>query len=49
MKDNFYRNKLLALFLKNNGIMNDNKNQINNFLNINVNINIGCDKHKHNC
>ena len=29
--------------------MNDNKNQINNFLNINVNINLGCDKHKHNC
>ena len=49
MKDNFYRNKLLALFLKNNGIMKDNKNQINNFLNINVNINLGCDKHKQNC
>ena len=38
LENNFYRNKLLELFLKNNDIMNNNINQINNFLNINVNI-----------
>ena len=47
MEDNFYRNKLFNLFLKNNEIMGNNKNQINNFVNINVNINLGYNKH--NC
>ena len=42
-KKNFYRNKLFDLFLKNNEL-NNNKNQINNFLNINVNINLGFNK-----
>ena len=45
MEDNFYRNKLFDLFLKNNEIVNNN--QINNFYNINVNINLGCNKHNH--
>ena len=45
MEDNFYRNKLFDLFLKNNEIVNNN--QINNFYNINVNINLGCIKHNH--
>ena len=43
-KKNFYRNKLFDLFLKNNEVINNNKNQINNFLNINVNINLGFNK-----
>lgn len=47
LENNFYRNKLLELFLKNNDIMNNNINQINNFLNINVNINLG--NNKFNC
>ena len=47
MEDNFYINKLFNLFLKNNEIMGNNKNQINNFVNINVNINLGYNKH--NC
>ncbi len=47
MEDNFYRNKLFNLFLKNKEIMGNNKNQINNFVNINVNINLGYNKH--NC
>ena len=47
MEDNFYRNKLFNLFLKNNEIVGNNKNQINNFVNINVNINLGYNKH--NC
>ena len=47
LEDNFYRNKILELFLKNNDFMNNNINQINNFLNINVNINLG--NNKYNC
>ena len=47
MEDNFYRNKLFNLFLKNNEIMGNNKNQINNFVNINVNINL--EYNRHNC
>ena len=47
LEDNFYRNKILELFLKNSDIMNNNINQINNFLNINVNINLG--NNKYNC
>ena len=47
MEDNFYRNKLFDLFLKNNEIVNNNNNQINNFYNINVNINLGCNKHNY--
>ena len=43
-KKDFYRNKLFDLFLKNNEVINNNKNQINNFLNINVNINLGFNK-----
>ena len=43
MQGNYYRNKLFDLFLKNNEL-NNNKNQINNFLNINVNINLGFNK-----
>ena len=47
MEDNFYRNKLFNMFLKNNEYINSNKkNQINNFLNITVNINFRC--HKYN-
>ena len=45
LEDNFYRNKILELFLKNNDFMNNNINQINNFLNINVNINLGNNKY----
>ena len=41
MEDNFYRNKLINLFLKKNEIINNyNNNPINNILNINVNINL---------
>ncbi len=42
MEDNFYRNKLIDLFLKKNEIINNNynNNPINNILNINVNINL---------
>ena len=42
MEDNFYRNKLIDLFLKKNEIINNNYNNnlINNILNINVNINL---------
>lgn len=47
MEDNFYRNKLFNLFLKHNEILNNNQNQINNFVNINVNINLG--NNRHNC
>ena len=47
MEDNFYRNKLFNLFLKHNEILSNNKNQINNFVNINVNINLG--NNRHNC
>ena len=47
LEDNFYRNKILELFLKNNDFMNNNINQINNFLNINVNINLGNNKYNH--
>ena len=38
LEDNFYRNKIFELFLKNSDIMNNNINQINNFLNININL-----------
>ena len=38
LEDNFYRNKIIELFLKNSDIMNNNINQINNFLNININL-----------
>ena len=44
MQGNYYRNKLFDLFLKNNEVINNKKNQINNFLNINVNINLGFNK-----
>ncbi len=44
MEDNFYRNKLIDLFLKNKEILNNNKNKINNYFNINVNINLGGNK-----
>ena len=47
LENNLHRNKILELFLKNNDIMNNNINQINNFLNINVNINFG--NNKYNC
>ena len=47
MTDNFYRNKLIDLFLKNKDILNNDKNRINNYFNINVNINLGCNKN--NC
>ena len=47
LENNLHRNKILELFLKNNDIMNNNINQINNFLNINVNINLG--NNKYNC
>ena len=38
LENNLHRNKILELFLKNNDIMNNNINQINNFLNININL-----------
>ena len=44
MTNNFYRNKLIDLFLKNKEILNNNKNKINNYFNINVNINLGGNK-----
>ena len=47
LENNLHRNKILELFLKNNDIMNNKINQINNFLNINVNINFG--NNKYNC
>ena len=47
MTDNFYRNKLIDLFLKNKDNLNVNNNRINNYFNINVNINLGCNKN--NC
>ena len=43
MTNNFYRNKLIDLFLKNKEILNNN-NKINNYFNINVNINLGGNK-----
>ena len=45
LENNLHRNKILELFLKNNDIMNNKINQINNFLNINVNINFGNNKY----
>ena len=47
MTDNFYRNKLIDLFLKNKDNLNVNNNRINNYFNINVNINLGCNQN--NC
>ena len=47
MADNFYRNKLIDLFIKNKDNLNNDKNRINNYFNINVNINLGCNKN--NC
>lgn len=40
MKDSLYRNNILALCQKSNEHFNDNKSQINNYLNMNINVNI---------
>ena len=44
MADNFFRNKLIDLFIKNKDNLNNDKNRINNYFNINVNINLGGNK-----
>ena len=40
MKDNIYQNKIFALSYENNEFFKENKNQINNYLNMNINVNI---------
>ena len=40
MKDNNYPNNIFSLFNKNKEFLNENKNQINNYLNMNINVNV---------
>jgi hypothetical protein len=40
MKDNNYPNNIFSLFNKSKEFLNENKNQINNYLNMNINVNV---------
>ena len=46
MKDNIKANSLF--YIKNNELLNDAKNQINNYLNMNINVNINVNNNKFN-
>ena len=40
MRENIKKSKMLGLYQKSSEFLNDNKNQINNYLNMNINVNI---------
>ena len=47
MKDNIKRNSFIYM-CQNNELLNDSKNQINNYLNMNINVNINVNNHNYN-